>query len=87
MLEKRFSYKKAAEKGHAESQYDLAWMLLLGEGVVKSVPRAIQWFERSAHQGWEEAVKLLIELYQKGLRGVPRDTARANYWRDFRRKQ
>jgi TPR repeat protein len=43
-------YRLAAEKGEAESQFHLGYMLLLGEGVPKNLDEGLMWLERAAAQ-------------------------------------
>jgi len=52
-------YRKAAEKGVAEAQFNLGFMYLLGEGVQKDPAEARRWLELSAGQGYDQAAKLL----------------------------
>jgi TPR repeat protein len=75
-------YRLAAEKGHAESQYDLGFMLLLGEGEPKNTVEGLKWLERAAEQGEFSAIRLLADCYENGYCDVPVDTAKAAYWRD-----
>jgi TPR repeat protein len=77
-------YRKAAAKGDSESQYDLGWMTLLGEGTDKNINKAIGLFEKAAYGGNESAAALLADLFADGLRGVPRDHKLAKYWKEFR---
>src|SRR5947207_8110338 len=44
-------YRLAAEKGNAESQYDLGFMLLLGEGGPKNIEDGLMWLERAVELG------------------------------------
>ena len=44
-------YRLAAEKGEAESQYDLGFMLLLGEGGPKNTEEGVMWLERAGELG------------------------------------
>ena len=74
-------YRLAAEKGHAESQYDLGFMLLLGEGGRKSVDEGLMWLDRAAEQEEYSAFRLLADCYENGYCDVPRDPAKAAQWR------
>lgn len=73
-------YRRAAERGHPESQYDLGFMVLLGEGVSKSPSEALRWLEMAAEAGYCEAMRLLVDLYRAGISGVAQDEARADQW-------
>src|SRR5438552_18324487 len=44
-------YRLAAEKGNAESQYDLGFMLLLGEGKPKNTEEGVMWLDRAGKLG------------------------------------
>jgi TPR repeat protein len=76
-------YSAAAEQGHVEAQYNLGFMLLLGEGTAPDASAALRWLERAAQRGSNDAAKLLSDLYDGWgqERGVARDLERAAYWR------
>ena len=74
-------YRLAAEKGNAESQYDLGFMLLLGEGGQKNTEEGLMWLERAGGQGEYSAFRLLVDCYENGYCEVPVDAARAQLWR------
>jgi hypothetical protein len=73
-------YRLAAEKGNAESQYDLGFMLLLGEGGPKNAEEGVRWLERAAELGEYRAFRLLVDCYDNGYCDVPVDTAKAALW-------
>lgn len=73
-------YARAAESGHAESQYDLAFMLILGEGTEKDVSKGLWWMEQAVANGWEYAASVLADVYGKGWWGVESDPEKAAYW-------
>jgi TPR repeat protein len=74
-------YRLAAEKGNAESQYDLGFMLLLGEGGAKDTDQGVMWLERAGEQGESSAFGLLVDCYQNGYCDVPVDAGKAALWR------
>jgi hypothetical protein len=74
-------YRLAAEKGHAESQYDLGFMLLLGEGGPKNIEAGLMWLERAGESGEYKAFRLLVDCYEDGYCDVPVDAAKAALWR------
>ncbi len=74
-------YRRAAEKGNAESQYDLGFMLLLGEGGPKDNGEGLMWLERAGVQGEYSAFRLLVDCYENGYCEVPVDPAKAQLWR------
>jgi uncharacterized protein len=61
-------YQKAAEQGHAESQYHLAQILEEGRPNVKAdVPNAISWYEESARNGFKIAKQRLAAMTSSGI--------------------
>jgi hypothetical protein len=60
-------YTRAAEREHALSQYDLGFMLLLGEGTEKDVAKGLWWMEQAVANGWEYAARLLSDVYTRGF--------------------
>lgn len=74
-------YRLAAEKGHAASQYDLGFMILLGEGEPKNIDEGLKWLKRAGEQGEFFAFRLLVDCYEDGFCGVPLDAAQAAIWR------
>ncbi len=75
-------YTKAAEQGHAESQYDLGFMLILGEGTEKDVAKGLWWMEQAVANGSHYAARVLSDMYGKGLYGVEPDAKRAAQWNE-----
>ena len=63
--EARELFRKAAESGFANAQYDLGMMLLEGMGGTQDRDEAEKWFRMAAEQGYREAKKILKELDQK----------------------
>jgi uncharacterized protein len=74
-------YRLAAEKGHAESQYDLGFMLLLGEGGPRNTQEGLMWLERAGQLGEYKAFRLLLDCYENGYYDVLVDAAKAALWR------
>jgi uncharacterized protein len=75
-------YRKAAELGHAQAQFNLAEMYLIGSGVNHNPEEAAQWFARireSAERGDGEAQASFALMYSDGL-GVETDDAKAVHW-------
>ena len=77
-------YRLAAEKGEANSQFHLGYMLLLGEGVPKNLDEGLMWLERAAAQDEFLAFPWLLDCYENGDSGVPIDAAKAQHWRSRR---
>src|ERR1041384_1215056 len=75
-------YAKAAEHRHGQSQYDLGFMFLLGEGTENDVAKGLWLMEQAVANGWEYAARLLSDVYEKGLFGVESDSEKAAYWNE-----
>ena len=63
--------------GNPESQYNLAFMLLPGEGVPKNIQEGLMWLERAGAQGEYNAFRLQVDCYDNGYCDVPLDVAKA----------
>lgn len=74
-------YRLAAAKGHADSQYDLGFMLLLGEGGPKNIEEGVRWLERAGELGEWTAFRLLLDCYENGYCDVPVNAEKAALWR------
>lgn len=72
-------YRRAAERGHAESQYHLGLMYLNDQGVRHAYDTAARWLREAADQGHPRAQRNLAVLYFRGV-GAPRDHAAAVEW-------
>ena len=59
-------YEEAARQGHAEAQYALGNMRLMGEGVEQDDGEAARWHEKAAAQGHAAARLNLAKLQQIG---------------------
>jgi uncharacterized protein len=55
-------YRLAAEAGHAEAQFNLASMLMEGEGCERDLHSAREWLTRAIAGGYEYAEVLLAHL-------------------------
>ena len=73
-------YTRAADAGHPLSQYDLGFMLILGEGTDKDIEKGLYWMERAANSGEACAVRLLADIYQNGLFEIKADPEKVKYW-------
>ena len=68
-------YRKAAEQGLADAQYNLGWMYALGRGVPEDYAQGYAWLSIAASQGREKAKeskgiikkKMTREQIAKGL--------------------
>jgi hypothetical protein len=82
LAEARRWYRLAAERGESESQYDLGFMLLLGQGGPKQVDEGLRWVERAGEAGESNAYRLLADCYTNGYCDVPADAAKAALWQN-----
>jgi hypothetical protein len=72
-------YRLAAEQGHAEAQFNLAYLFNYGEGVAQDKAEAIRWYRLAAEQGHAEAQFNLGCMFEYG-QGVAQDKAEAIRW-------
>ena len=72
-------YRKAAEQGHADAQFDLGYCYKEGEGVTQDYSEAVKWYRKAAEQGHATAQNNLGYCYEKG-HGVPKDYSEAVKW-------
>jgi uncharacterized protein len=81
-------YRRAAERGHSDAQYNLGFMYVLGEGVESDHEEGLRWLGLSAAQGEGAAMRLMADLYRNGCYGVPVDPLQAGDWdRRYREHQ
>ncbi len=82
-------YRRAAEQGHAESQSDLGFMCLVGEGVERNLEEGLDWLRRATEPkphklsnpvSRRQAIEALAEIYRKGHYGVSPDPEQASFW-------
>lgn len=59
-------YRKAAEQGFPEAQYNLGVMYEKGAGVRKNAKEAVKWFRKAAEQGLAVAQLSLGIIYTRG---------------------
>jgi len=72
-------YRQAAEKGHAEAQFNLGRLFAEGKGVTHDEEQATRWVRASASQGFAPAQARLGMRYASG-NGVTQDDRRAYFW-------
>jgi TPR repeat protein len=79
-------YREAAERGHALSQYDLGFMLILGEGTEKDEVKGLWWMEQAAANGCYIAARFLSDAYSNGYCGLEIDMEKASQWAKLERE-
>ena len=52
-------FRRAAEEGHADAQYNLGYMYLNDRGVRRNLVEAVRWYRLAAEQGHADAQKAL----------------------------
>jgi hypothetical protein len=70
-------YTNAAEKGNAEAQFQLAKMLIFGDGIAKDAPQGIAWLEKASSQNYAPAMTMLGIYSYTGGEGLAQDATRA----------
>jgi len=59
-------YRKAAEQGHADAQYNLGVMYENGQGVRQDHAESVRWYRKAAEQGHAEPQYNLGVMYENG---------------------
>jgi uncharacterized protein len=72
-------YRKAAERGHADAQFNLGSMCYAGHGTPKDLKEAANWYRKAAEQGQAAAQYNLAIFYEDGL-VVPQSYKDAAAW-------
>jgi len=72
-------YRKAADQGDVDAQYNLAVYYKNGKGVSQDHAKATEWFRKAAEQGDAEAQNMLGNSYLNGA-GVKQDNSKAAEW-------
>lgn len=72
-------WQPLAEKGDANSQYNLGLLYARGLGVTKNYAEAAKWYQKAAEQGVAAAQYNLGIMYGNG-EGVPKDPSEAMKW-------
>ncbi len=70
-----------ALKGDNDSQHLTGMLYSSGKGTPKDIISGVQWLEEAGEGGNENAIKMLIHIYECGCRGLPKDGEQAEYWR------
>ena len=55
-------YRKAAEQGYADAQYNLGSCYYNGKGVPQNYAEAVKWYCKAVGQGHADAIELLEKL-------------------------
>lgn len=76
------SLERLAQDGDLEAAYRLANRLEHGLGTPPDPAKAMAWFRFAAERGHPGAMRALAHILEAGLYGVPRDPAKAAYWKE-----
>ncbi|WP_447748344.1 tetratricopeptide repeat protein [Pseudomonas nicosulfuronedens] len=72
-------YRKAAELGMVEAQYNVGVSFEEGKGVARDLQQAVFWYRKAAEQGFPNAQYNLAECYDQG-KGIAQDAKQAVSW-------
>lgn len=73
--------QERAKQGDTLAMYNLGVILTLAEGPARDVKAGIYWHEQAVAQGVALSRAALVVLYRDGLRDLPADAQKAEYWR------
>lgn len=79
LIKSYFYYEMAANRGDARARYTVGMMNLLGVGVPRNVPLAIEWLRPLAENGNSKIAFLIGLVYQHGY-WMSMDRVHANSW-------
>jgi hypothetical protein len=79
-------FQQAAEKGHAEGQYELGVCYEKGIGVEKDLGNAVSWYRKSAQAGFADGQLAYGRCLLRGV-GVSPSKGLANVWLKLAAKQ
>lgn len=79
-------YRKSAEQGVAEAQFNLAHCLATGRGTEMDYQESYVWMQKAAQQQIPEAQFLLGVMYHEGL-GIKANAMQAKMWLQRAAKQ
>jgi len=70
-----------ALQGDNDAQHLIGMLYSSGKGVDKDIYAGADWLTKAGEGGNETAAKMLIHIFECGCRGLPKDDAKAEYWR------
>ena len=66
-------WRKAADQGYADAQFNLGAMYANGQGVPQSFPEALRWFRKAHAQGHEQAagaIEMVLQMQRQQQQGA-----------------
>ena len=69
-----------ADQGHAVAQFNMALLYHSGLGVDLNEAAALEWYKKSATNGYYKAQEYMAVGYREGWFGLPKDKKQAAYW-------
>jgi len=73
-------WQPLAEQGDGAAQFNLELMYHRGLGVALDEKKAVQWYQKSASNGYARAQEFLAAAYREGWFGLKKDSQKAQYW-------
>jgi len=74
------AWQPLASQGDAAAQFNLALMYHRGLGVASDERKAVQWYQKSASNGYAKAQEFLSAAYREGWFGLEKNPQKAEYW-------
>lgn len=74
------AWQPLARQGDAAAQFNLALMYHRGLGVTSDEQKAVQWYQKSASNGYARAQEFLVAAYREGWFGLEKNPQKAEYW-------
>ncbi len=74
------AWQPLASQGDAVAQFNLALMYHRGLGVAANEQKAVQWYQKSASNGYIKAQEFLAAAYREGWFGLEKNPQKADYW-------
>jgi len=74
------AWQPLASQGDAAAQFNLALMYHRGLGVAPDEQKAVQWYQKSAANGYTKAQEFLAAAYREGWFGLEKNAQKAEYW-------
>lgn len=79
--------KPLADQGDAEAQCIIGNMYDLGLGLERDIIKAVEWYRKSAEQGYGLASNNLGTIFKSGREGILMDRVESNKWYQKAREQ